>query len=356
MNTIRPGQTVGILGGGQLGRMLALAAAPLGLRTHVYCPDPDSPAFHVTNRATIAAYDDEASLEAFADSVDVVTYEFENVPAESAEILQRKVPVRPGPLALQTAQDRLAEKTFATAQGIATAPFAAVDGRIDFAAAIEACGLPAILKTRRLGYDGKGQRRIESEEDLGAAFEDLGEVPCILEAVVDFTRELSLLAARGRDGEVRAWPLIETRQLDHILDTAVAPAEVDAAVGEQALAIAETLLAGLDYVGVMAAELFLDSGDRLLMNEIAPRVHNSGHWTIEGSATSQFSQHIRAICGLSLGPVDQLGHCEMQNLLGDDIADWLALTKQAGVHVHHYGKTEIRPGRKMGHVTRIRRS
>lgn len=356
MSALKPGATVGILGGGQLGRMLALAASPLGLRTHVYCPDPDSPAFHVTDRHTVADYEDEAALAAFAGDVDVITYEFENVPAESADLLQHRAPVRPGPLALRTAQDRLSEKRFAAENRIATAPFAPVGGREDFAAALEACGLPAILKTRRFGYDGKGQKRIEREADLPDAFEALGSVPCILEGMVAFEKELSLLAARGKDGDVQAWPLIETRQLDHILDTAIAPADVDADLADEALAVAGRLLEGLDYVGVMAAEMFLTRDGRLLMNEIAPRVHNSGHWTIEGSATSQFAQHIRAVCGLSLGPVDQLGICEMQNLLGDDIDDWLALTKQAGVHVHHYGKTEVRPGRKMGHVTRIRRS
>ena len=353
---IAPGGTIGILGGGQLGRMISVAAANLGLRTHVYCPDPDSPAFDVCARHTVAAYEDEAALTRFAASVDVVTYEFENVPARTAEIVAALTPLRPGALALATAQDRLAEKTFVNALGIATAPFRAVASTADLASAVEAPGLPAILKTRRFGYDGKGQVRIAAGDDLEAAFAAVDGAPAILEGFVPFSQEISVVAARGPDGGFAAYDPCWNEHRDGILDLTRLPSGLTSTVEARAVMAARRIADALDYVGVLAVEMFVvGRGEEagLVVNELAPRVHNSGHWTIEGAVTSQFENHIRAVCGLPLGVTALTGAgATMENLLGHDADRWPELAAEPGAHLHLYGKT-IRPGRKMGHVTRV---
>jgi 5-(carboxyamino)imidazole ribonucleotide synthase len=353
---IRPGSTLGILGGGQLGRMLALAAAPLGLRVHVYAPDTDSPAFDVAAAHTIAAYENEAALKRFAEAVDVVTYEFENVPGPSAAILAEHTRLHPNARALAVTQDRFDEKSFVAGLGIPTAPFAAVGSEEELARALDVIGRPAVLKTRRFGYDGKGQVMLRDGADAVAAWADLGRAPCILEGFVPFEREVSVIAARGADGAFAAYDLCANEHRSHILDVTRAPAGVSQRTEEEAFAIAEAIAGALDYVGVLAVELFLvreDGGDRLVVNEIAPRVHNSGHWTIEGAVTSQFEQHVRAVCGWPLGATTRLGPVEMRNLIGSDVDAWERLLAEPGAHLHLYGKGEARPGRKMGHVTRV---
>lgn len=340
-----PGATIGILGNGQLGRMLALAAAPMGYRVHVFGPDKDSPAEQVSAASTVADYDDFAALERFAADVDVITYEFENVPLPTAAHVAPLKPLRPGAKALEVCQDRVTEKDFAVAQGAGTADYAAVSGEADFAAALVKVGTPAILKTRRMGYDGKGQRPVAVPDDLAAAFAELGGAPAILERRVDFDHEVSVIVARGLDGAVAAFPVSRNTHRDGILRVSEAP---DAA--PVAVAVAEKLAAALDYVGVLAVEFFV-AGDQVFVNEMAPRVHNSGHWTIEGCETSQFEQHIRAICGLPLGDVGLRGRARMENLIGDDVERVPALLADPRAHVHLYGKAEVRAGRKMGHVT-----
>jgi 5-(carboxyamino)imidazole ribonucleotide synthase len=352
MAAISPGATIGILGGGQLGRMLALAAAPLGYRCHVYCPESDPPAGHVAAVTTTADYTDEDALGRFAAAVDVVTYEFENIPVECVQFLSERVAVRPGAEALAVTQDRLKEKTFACDSGAETAPFRAVSSLTDLETAITEIGCPAILKTRRFGYDGKGQTRLESPDDAATAWQQAGEATSILEGFVAFDREISLIAARAADDTIVSFPPIENHHHNHILATSKVPAAISADLAAQAEACARALLQGLDYVGVLAVEMFV-AGDRLLINEMAPRVHNSGHWTIEGAETSQFEQHIRAICGLPLGDVTLRGDIVMRNLIGDDVDGWQNILTEPGQHLHLYGKAESRPGRKMGHVTTI---
>jgi 5-(carboxyamino)imidazole ribonucleotide synthase len=354
---IRPGATIGILGGGQLGRMLALAAAQHGLKAHVYTPEADSPAFAVATHRTCAAYDDEAALIAFAKACAVVTYEFENVPRRTAEIVGSFVPLFPDADALATTQDRLAEKTFVAGLGIATAPFRAVADEDELRQALAAIGRPAVLKTRRFGYDGKGQVMIGPDGDPGAIWAAMHHAPCILEGFVPFEREVSVVSARASGGGFAAYDLCANTHRNHILDVTRVPAGVSASAEGEAMAIARRIAEALNYVGVLTVEMFLvrDGGtERVVVNEIAPRVHNSGHWTIEGALTSQFEQHVRAICGWPLGSPRRLGAIEMQNLIGDDVDDWAALLGDPQAHVHLYGKDEARPGRKMGHVTRLR--
>lgn len=344
--------TVGILGGGQLARMLALAASPLGLRTLVVDPSSDACAGQVTDLVA-ADWSDAAALADFAGRVDAVTFDFENVPAATAERLAAQVAVHPNPRALAVAQDRLAEKTLFRESGLNTPEFAAVDSRDDLAAAVGRIGLPAILKTRRLGYDGKGQFRLKTPADIDAAWAALGEAGAkhglILEAFVPFDRELSVLAVRGRDGEFRTWPLTRNWHVDGVLSLSLAPApgtsdELEQAAVAQARAIAERL----DYVGVFALELFVRQGE-LLGNEMAPRVHNSGHWTIEGAHTSQFENHVRAVLGLPLGDTGVRGASAMLNWIGE-LPDPAPVLAMADGHWHDYGK-EARPGRKVGHAT-----
>ena len=343
--------TVGILGGGQLARMLALSGAPLGLRFLVLDTVADACAGQFAPMV-VGDYTDEAALAEFASNVDVATFDFENVPAGSAQWLAGRVPVFPNPRALAVAQDRLAEKTLFRELGIPVPGFADIATRDALDAAVEELGTPCILKTRRLGYDGKGQFRIKSPADVDAAWNALGPqaaiVGLILEAFVAFERELSVVAVRGRDGEFRAWPLTENWHVDGVLSASLAPARIDATTQATALSHAKRLADALDYVGVFALELFSRDGE-LLANELAPRVHNSGHWTIEGSETSQFQNHLRAVLGLPLGDTRMLGHACMLNWIGA-MPDAAPVLREAGGHWHDYGK-EARAGRKVGHAT-----
>ncbi len=351
---IRPGATLGILGGGQLGRMIAVAAAQLGIRTHAYCPDAQSPAFDVASAGTVAAYEDEDALRRFAGAVDLVTYEFENVPERTAAIVAPLRPLRPGVKALATAQDRLVEKTFVAALGIPVAPFRAVGSEADLAEALADLGTPAILKTRRFGYDGKGQVRIEAGDGPGEAWAQLGGAPAIVEGFVPFAFEVSIVAARGPDGAFAAYEPCLNEHRGGILRTTRLPSGLTDAEGEAAAALARAIADALDYVGVLTVELFVveeAGGRRFVVNEMAPRVHNSGHWTIEGAECSQFEQHVRAVCGWPLGSTRRTGTVAMRNLIGDEIDAWRDLLAEPGLHLHHYGKTRARPGRKMGHVT-----
>ncbi|HMB42385.1 MAG TPA: 5-(carboxyamino)imidazole ribonucleotide synthase, partial [Luteimonas sp.] len=343
--------TVGILGGGQLARMLALSGAPLGLRFLVMDATADACAGQFAPMV-VGDYRDEAALAEFASRIDVATFDFENVPAESAQWLSERVPVFPSPRALATAQDRLAEKTLFVELGIPVPPFAAIASRAELDAAIASIGTPAILKTRRLGYDGKGQFRLRTADDADAAWSALGAqattVGLILEGFVAFQRELSVVAIRGRNGEFEAWPLTENWHVDGVLSASVAPALADAALARTARGYAERLGDALDYVGVFALELFYRDGV-LLANELAPRVHNSGHWTIEGAETSQFENHLRAVLGLPLGTTRVLGHACMLNWIGH-MPEADAVLREAGGHWHDYGKAP-RDGRKVGHAT-----
>ena len=357
VTVLEPGATIGILGGGQLGRMLAMAAANLGLATHVFCPDADSPAFDVCAGKTIAAYEDEAALQAFAAGVDVITYEFENVPARTADVLAAVRPVRPDAAALAASQDRLVEKEFVASLGIATAPFLPVDTAGALARAVAQLGRPSILKTRRFGYDGKGQTAIKEGTDLAVAFRSLGGVPSILEGVVAFKKEVSVVCARGAGGTFAAYDVCENEHVNHILHRTRVPALLRPQTAVEAVAIARRIADALDYVGVLAVELFVtleDGVETLRVNEIAPRVHNSGHWTLGGAVTTQFEQHIRAICGWPLGSTLRHGmQVEMQNLIGAAAESWATLLAEPEVSLTLYGKGEERAGRKMGHWTRI---
>ena len=353
---LKPGDTIGILGGGQLGRMLAMAAARLGLRCQVFSPDPDSPAFDVVLNATCAEYADVDALELFANDVDVITYEFENVPAASAMLLAARRPVLPDRQILETTQDRLVEKDFVKRLGIDTADYADVSSAPELRTAIEKIGLPAVLKTRRFGYDGKGQAIIREGDDPDQVWEDLATRSAILEAFIPFEREISVIAARSADGHVECFDVTENEHSDHILKISRAPAAIPEAVAAEALAIAERIANALDYVGVLAVEMFVvpaDGGTKVLVNEIAPRVHNSGHWTLDGASISQFEQHIRAIAGWPLGKPVRHGPVTMTNLIGDDILGYEQWLTVPGATVHLYGKGAPRPGRKMGHVTEV---
>lgn len=349
-----PGSTIGIVGGGQLGRMLCRAASRMGYKTHIFTPDRDSPASHVATKTTIGAYQDPAALRAFAQSVDVITFEFENIPAETLEMLDKVVDVRPKPSVLFTTRHRLREKEFIRAQGIATAPFAPVRTAEELEQAIATIGVPSVLKTTELGYDGKGQVVIKSPADATAAWATLGKMECILEGFIDFSAEASIIVARSTTGEARCYPLVQNIHRDHILHKTIAPAPFIDDHQAQAVQIAKTLAVALDVVGLLAVEMFVTE-QGLMVNELAPRPHNSGHWTMEGAPTSQFEQHIRAMCGWALGDTAARGPCEMINLLGDDWLQWQEYAKQPEAHVHLYGKTESRKGRKMGHVTIIKR-
>ncbi|MBJ6126516.1 5-(carboxyamino)imidazole ribonucleotide synthase [Microvirga splendida] len=353
---IRPGCTLGILGGGQLGRMIAMAAAQLGLKTHIYAPDDNSPAFEVAAECTIAPYEDEASLVRFAKAVDVVTYEFENVPSETAAILSAHTLLAPNAQALAVSQDRFLEKSFIAGLGIDVAPFATFSDEAELAEALERIGRPAVLKTRRFGYDGKGQVMIRPDTDPAAAWTEIGRASSIVEGFVPFEREVSVVAARTASGAFAAYDLCANEHRHHILDTTRVPAGVSRHTEEQAVHIARAIADALDYVGVLAVEMFLvtEGGrERLVVNEIAPRVHNSGHWTSGGAVTSQFEQHVRAVCGWPLGSTARLGRVEMKNLIGHDADAWEEILAEPGAHLHLYGKTEARAGRKMGHVTRV---
>jgi 5-(carboxyamino)imidazole ribonucleotide synthase len=352
-----PGSTIGILGSGQLGRMLAVAAARLGLKTHIYCAD-SGPAFDVATRTTKAAFDDTAALSAFAGTVDAVTFEFENVAVETARHLARLVPVRPSAKALEVAQDRLTEKQFIAGLGIPVATFRAVDRAADLDAALASLAGPAILKSRRLGYDGKGQAAVAPGEDAAAAWAKVGARPAVLERRIPFTLELSALAVRGHEGGTAFYDCPHNTHEDGILRRSVVPSGLPAADLARARDIAGTIAGALDYVGVLAVEMFyLGAGaapaQRLMVNEIAPRVHNSGHWTIEACAISQFENHMRAVAAWPLGSTRRHSDAEMVNLIGSEALDWYRLAAEPGMALHLYAKREARAGRKMGHVTRL---
>ncbi|MEL6169099.1 MAG: 5-(carboxyamino)imidazole ribonucleotide synthase [Pseudomonadota bacterium] len=350
-DALRRGSTIGILGGGQLGRMLAIAAARLGFHAHIYDPDPAAPAAEVALCHTAHAYDDGDALRAFAEAVDVVTYEFENIPTAALDLIEARRPIHPGRSALATSQDRLTEKLFLTGLGLSTAPFAPVDGPDTLAAAIQTVGAPAILKTRRMGYDGKGQVRLDTADDVEAGLAALRGTPAILEGRVTFDREISVIAARGLDGQIAAYDPGANVHHDGILRTTTVPAPISEARATDAIAIATRILTALDYVGVIGVELF-DTASGFVVNEFAPRVHNSGHWTEAGCAIDQFEQHIRAISGWPLGDGTRHTDVTMENLIGADM-DRIPELARSGARLHLYGKSKIRPGRKMGHVNRV---
>ena len=349
---LRPGAVIGILGGGQLGRMLAVAAARLGYRTHVYEPGAAPPAADVVHRVTTAGYGDAAALTAFAGAVDVITYEFENVPTAALDLLESLKPIHPNRRALAISQDRLAEKAFLNGIGLVTAPYAAVATAEDLAVALARIGCPSILKTTRLGYDGKGQARIKSAADSAAALAAMQGAPAVLEGFIPFTHEVSVIAARASDGSVACYDPGENVHRDGILHTTTVPARLTPGQRSDAILAAARILNALDYVGVLGVELFV-TPEGLIVNEIAPRVHNSGHWTQNGCAVDQFEQHIRAITGWPLGDGGRHSDVTMENLIGDDIARIPRIARERNAALHLYGKADARPGRKMGHVNRI---
>ncbi|WP_432449276.1 5-(carboxyamino)imidazole ribonucleotide synthase [Aliiroseovarius marinus] len=349
---LNTGATIGILGGGQLGRMLSVAASRLGFKTHIFEPGANPPAGQVADQVTTAGYDDHAALEAFAGSVDVITYEFENIPTEALDVLEAHKPIRPGREALRVSQDRLTEKDFLSGLGLQVAPYANIESAADLTAAMDTIGAPSILKTRRFGYDGKGQARIMAPEDADAALADMQGAPSVLEGFVEFSHEVSVIAARGATGEVACFDPGENVHKDGILDTTTVPANLTAAQRMDAVLLAANILNALDYVGVMGVELFV-TPQGLIVNEIAPRVHNSGHWTQQGCTIDQFEQHIRAVVGWPLGDGSRFADVTMENLIGDDMDRVPDIAKEGNASLHLYGKAETKPGRKMGHVNRI---
>lgn len=361
---VPPGGTIGVLGGGQLGRMLAMAAARLGLKTHIFCPGDNAPARDVAHAATRASYTDETALAVFAAAVDVVTYEFENVPADTVAFLTSLgATVRPGAMALEKAQDRLFEKEFVNGIGARTAPYHAVDDFASLEAGLAKVGRPAILKTRRLGYDGKGQTTLaEGDLDLPGAYEkaiafawaEVGAAPSILEGFIPFDCEISIIGARGADGEIRLYDPTRNVHRRGILKTSTVPADVSEATAERARRVASDILNALDYVGVIGVEFFVLYDGDVIVNEFAPRVHNSGHWTLDGCAASQFEQHVRAVAGWPLADPARHSNAFMENLIGEESGAWRDLAREPGACLHLYGKREARPGRKMGHVTRLK--
>ncbi|MDE3027957.1 MAG: 5-(carboxyamino)imidazole ribonucleotide synthase [Paracoccaceae bacterium] len=346
------GATIGILGGGQLGRMLAVAASRLGLRAHIYDPAENPPAAEVAHALTTASYEDREALKAFAEAVDVVTYEFENIPTSALDLLEETRPIRPGRRALAVSQDRIAEKDFLTSIGLHTAAYATVGSKEEMSDAIDWVGTPSILKTTRFGYDGKGQARLMTPADSTSALAAMAGAPAVLEGFIDFSSEISVIAARGLNGEVAAYDPGENVHVKGILHTTTVPATLSPGQRSDAVLIAAQILNSLDYVGVLGVELFVTEKG-LIVNEIAPRVHNSGHWTQNGCAVDQFEQHIRAIAGWPLGDGSRYADVTMENLIGDDIARVPDLARETAVALHLYGKTEARPGRKMGHFNRI---
>jgi len=355
--SLKPGSTIGIVGGGQLGRMLAMAAARLGYRCRIYAPEEDSVADEVAGARDIGDYFRSDLFAAFAEACDVVTYEFENVPSGPLGLIAPKVALHPPVRAIEIAQDRVAEKAFVRDLGGRTADFAIVNDKSELPAALASVGLPAILKTIRFGYDGKGQARVAREEDAGQAWHFIRRKPAIAEALVPFEREFSVILVRGGDGEIRFWDSCENRHVGGILADTHVPAHPDVIAQEpEARALAGRVAEALDYVGVLTLEFFA-TADGPLFNEMAPRVHNSGHWTIEGAVTSQFENHIRAICDLPLGSTARAApRVRMDNLIGDEAALWREILADPDAHLHLYGKGDPRPGRKMGHVTRLSRS
>lgn len=351
-NPLPQGSTIGIIGGGQLGRMLSVAASRLGLKSHIFEPGANPPAGQVADQVTTAAYDDADALKRFAEAVDVITYEFENIPTEALDILSAIRPIHPGREALRVSQDRLTEKTFLNDLGLQTAPFADITDADSLNAALADIGTPAILKTRRFGYDGKGQARIMSPDDAEKALADMAGAPAILEGFVDFSHEVSVIAARAADGSVSCYDPGENVHKDGILDTTTVPARLTPGHRQDAVLLAAKILNALDYVGVMGVELFV-TPKGLIVNEIAPRVHNSGHWTQNGCAVDQFEQHIRAVAGWPLGDGQRHSDVVMENLIGHDLDRVPELATQPDTAIHLYGKADVKAGRKMGHVNRI---
>jgi 5-(carboxyamino)imidazole ribonucleotide synthase len=350
-----PGSTIGVLGGGQLGRMLAIEAARLGLKTHIYCDEANAPAFDVAAQSTVGSYADRGTLAHFAGAVDVVTCEFENVPAETLETVARGAPVFPSAKSFAVAQDRLAEKDFIRALDIAVAPYTSVTSLADLRAAMHTMRPPALLKTRRFGYDGKGQILIRDEAEAESAWAAIGRLPAVLESLMRFEREVSVIVVRDRDGAVKFYDLVENVHDNGILAVSRVPARISQSSGFAARTIAGRIAEALGHVGVLAVEMFERGSDRpdLIVNEIAPRVHNSGHWTLDGCVVSQFENHMRAICGWPLGETARHSDAIMTNLIGADVERWRELARENGAAVHIYGKAEARAGRKMGHVTRL---
>ena len=349
-----PGAVIGMVGGGQLGRMSAQAAARLGYLVHVFSPEQDGPAAQVAARNIVAAYDDLEALRTFAEAVDVITFEFENLPAASLELLESLKPVRPGAKILAISQDRLLEKQFLNDAGIATAPWAKVETLAELEAAVARLGLPAVLKTTRLGYDGKGQAMLRTPGDLAPAFERLSPKPLVLEGFVDFGMEVSVMVARGVDGTIRCFDTVENRHKHHILDLTLAPAPLGPDILAEAQGIARVIAERLELVGLLGVEMFVTAKGEVVVNEIAPRPHNSGHWSMDACPCGQFEMHIRAVAELPLPPAVRHSDAVMKNLIGpDDMALWPQILATPGLIAHHYGKTEARPGRKMGHFNRL---
>jgi len=351
-NPLPQGARIGILGGGQLGRMLSVAASRLGFVTHIYEPGTNPPAAQVADHCTTAPYDDAAALRAFADSVDVITYEFENIPTDALDILEASKPIYPNREALRVSQDRITEKDYLNNLGLMTAPYAQVDTLEDLRVAANEIGLPAILKTRRFGYDGKGQARLKSAVDIDTAHSEMAGAPSVLEGFVTFSREISVIAARGINGEIACYDPGENVHRDGILHTTTIPAEIPAMMAMDAALMAGKILNALNYVGVMGVEMFV-TPQGLIVNEIAPRVHNSGHWTQNGCAVDQFEQHIRAVAGWPLGDGSRYLDVVMENLIGDDMDRVPELSKDPKVSLHLYGKADVKEGRKMGHFNRV---
>ena len=346
------GARIGILGGGQLGRMLSVAASRLGFLTHIYEPGANPPAAQVADQCTTASYEDNEALRAFAESVDVITYEFENIPTDALDVLEAIKPIYPNREALRVSQDRITEKDYLNDLGLTTAPYAQVDTLSDLQVASEKIGLPAILKTRRFGYDGKGQSRLKSTDDIATAHSDMASAPSVMEGFVNFSREISVIAARGINGEIACYDPGENVHRDGILHTTTIPAEIPAMMAMDAALMAGKILNALDYVGVMGVEMFV-TPQGLIVNEIAPRVHNSGHWTQNGCAVDQFEQHIRAVAGWPLGDGSRYLDVVMENLIGDDMDRVPDLSKDPKVSLHLYGKADVKKGRKMGHFNRV---
>jgi 5-(carboxyamino)imidazole ribonucleotide synthase len=354
MKQIAPNSVIGIVGGGQLGRMLATAAVELGYRVHIYAPEENPPASQAAWRTTTAPYEDEAALTAFAQSVDVVTFEFENIPHTSLALLEELVPVNPSPELLKISQNRLREKNFINAQEIPTANYHRVSTEEELARAAQKIGFPSILKTAEFGYDGKGQVSVNNAEELAAAWEKLSSVECVLEQKIPFTMEISVIVARGLNGQQACYVPVQNIHKNHILDTTIAPAPINRELIHEARHIALTLSKAADLRGLLAVEMFVTTENKILVNELAPRPHNSGHWTMDGAITSQFEQHIRAICGLPLGSTESLCEVTMKNLIGDEVNQWEDYLKQPHAKLHLYGKSEARAGRKMGHVNLLK--
>ena len=350
---LSPGATIGILGGGQLGRMTALAAARLGFRTHIFTTEADSPGAQVTSLVTVGRYDDPAALERFARAVDVVTYETENIPIGTLRAIQPLRPVRPGIEVLRVTQDRILEKDFVQRAGVPTTPYQAIGNAAELGAALAALEGRAVLKSVRMGYDGKGQVAVDRDSNPETAWRQMGGGQGILEAFVEFRCEISVIVARGGDGMMVAYPAVENRHVNHILDRTIAPAAVSPGVADAAERAALALAAALDVQGLLAVEMFVTKDDRVLVNELAPRPHNSGHWTLDACYTDQFEQLVRAIAGLPLGSAERHSDAEMRNLIGPEVDRWASFLDQPRTKLHLYGKTEAPAGRKMGHVTRL---